>query len=183
MLAASLLVTAGTGAFADDLTRLQQQRPNDSTISNPVKIYVVETIAIRTPAEDMARIRDILSPAISDLAKSFSVSRQTIYNWLNGEQPTPEHTTRLKDLAHASDMFTEAGILVNGILLKRKVTGGKNLLEIVREGGSARDTAQLLLQIVRRETSQRERLAARFAGRTASQLSADTDLMAENDAV
>jgi hypothetical protein len=38
-----------------------------------------------------------------------------------------------------------------------------------------------LLQIARSETSQRERLATRFAGRKTSQTSADSDLMAENN--
>lgn len=181
-LAASLLISAGTGAFVDDLNRLQQQRPNDSTISSPVKIYSIETTTARTPTEDMARIRNVLSPAMSDLAKSFNVSRQTIYNWLKGEQPTPEHIARLKDLALAADLFADAGVLMNGVLLKRKVIEGKNLFENIRDGGSARDTAQLLLQIIRHEISQRERLATRYAGRT-NYHSADSDLMAENDAV
>ncbi|MHB1378282.1 MAG: hypothetical protein ACYDIB_01100 [Desulfobulbia bacterium] len=181
VLAASLLVSTGTGAFAHNISRLQQQHSNASSISNPVKIYAVEVISERTTTENMKRIRDVLSPAMSDLAKSFNVSRQTIYNWLNGEQPTSGHTARLKDLALAADMFNEAGILANGTLLKRKVVEGKNLFEIVHEGGSARDAAQLLLQIVRRETNQRERLATRFAGRTVSQYSADSDIMAADD--
>ena len=131
----------------------------------------------------MEQIRKVLSPAMSDLAKSFNVSRQTIYNWLNGEQPTPEHTARLRDLALVADIFAEAGVPVNSVLLKRKVIKGKNLFEIIREGGSIRDAAQLLLQIVRSETSQRERLTARFAGRKISQPFADSDIMAANDEV
>ena len=183
ILAASLLISAGTGAFADDLSRLQQDRTNETIISNPIKVYSVETTTVRTSAEDMERIRQILSPAMSDLAKSLNVSRQTIYNWLKGEQPTTEHTARLRDIALVADMFAEAGISVNGVLLKRKVIKGKNLFEIVRDGGSASHTAQLLLQIVRREISQRERLAARFAGRTVAQSAADSDIMAANDPV
>jgi DNA-binding transcriptional regulator YiaG len=183
ILAASLFVNAGTGAFADDLSRLQQDRKNEPIISNPIKIYTVETKSARTSAEDMEQIRKVLSPAMSDLAKSFNVSRQTIYNWLNGEQPTPEHTARLRDLALVADMFAEAGVPVNSVLLKRKVIKGKNLFGIIREGGSIRDAAQLLLQIVRSETSQRERLATRFAGRKISQPSADSDIMAANDEV
>ena len=181
--AAGLLVSAGTGAFADDLTRLQQARKTEPIISNHIRVYNVETQPARTSAEDLDQIRKILSPAMSDLAKSFNVSRQTIYNWLNGEQPTPEHTARLRDLALCADMFAEAGVSVNGVLLKRKVIKGKSLFEIIREGGSARDTGQLLLQIVRSEASQRDRLSARFAGRNVSQPSADSDTMAANDEV
>lgn len=178
-----LLASAGTGASAHDIDtgRLQQQRSTGSSISSPQKIHSVEVTSARTPTEDMERIRKCLSPAMSDLAKALNVSRQTIYNWVNGEQPTPEHTASLKDLALAADMFTEAGVSVNGILLKRKVIQGKTMFDVVREGGSARDAAQLLIQIVQRETIQREQLAARFAGRRAPHPSADSDIMAAND--
>lgn len=182
-LAASLLVAAGTGAFADDLSRIQQHRPNASTITNPIKICTVDTSITRTPSEDIERIRNVLRPAMSDLAKSFNVSRQTIYNWLNGEQPTPENTDRLKSLALVADTFADAGIAVNGILLKRKIMDGKSLFEVVQSGGSAIGAAQLMVQIVKRESEQKERLAARFAGRTASLSSADSDVMAANDVV
>ena len=183
MLLASLFVGPGTGALADDISLLRQDRKNESIISNPTKIFIAETKSARTSAENMEQIRKVLSPAMSDLAKSFNVSRQTIYNWLNGEQPTPEHTARLRDLALVADMFAEAGVPVNSVLLKRKVIKGKNLFEVIREGRSARDAAQLLLQIVRSETIQRERLAARFAGRKVFQPSADSDIMAANDEV
>jgi len=183
VLAVSMVLSAGTGAFVDDLSRLRQDRKNEPIISNPIKIYAVETASARTSAEDIEQIRKVLSPAMTDLAKSFNVSRQTIYNWLNGEQPNPAHTARLRDLALVADIFAEAGVPVNSVLLKRKVIKGKNLFEVIREGGSARDAAQLLLQIVRSETNQRERLAARFAGRKTSQPSADSDIMAANDEV
>lgn len=181
-----LLATgAGTGASAHsiDINRLHPQRSTGSNISSPAKNHSVEVTSARTPAEDLERIRKGLSPAMSDLAKSLNVSRQTIYNWLNGEPPTPEHAARLKDLALAADMFTEAGVVANGALLKRKVFQGKTLFESVREGSSARDSVQLLLQIVQREINQRERLATRFAGRTASQYFAVSDMMAANEEV
>lgn len=183
VMAAGLILSAGTGAFADDLSLLQQNRSNESIISNPVKHYAVAAACVRIPAEDLKRIREVLDPAVSDLAKCFNISRQAIYNWLNGEQPTSEHAEKLQDFAFAADMFAESGITISGTLLKRKVYDGKNMFEVIRDGGSAKEAAQLLLQIVRRETSQRELLSARFAGRTISQSSADSELMAANDEV
>jgi hypothetical protein len=183
VLAASLIVGAGTGAFADDLSRLQHNRSTESIISNPVKHYAVAATCVRTPTEDLKRIREVFDPAVSDLAKCFNISRQTIYNWLNREQPNPEHVEKLQDFALAADMFAESGITISGNLLKRKVYSDKSLFEVIRDGGSAKDAAQLLIQIVRHETSQRELLSARFAGRTISQSSADSDLMAANDEV
>jgi DNA-binding transcriptional regulator YiaG len=178
-----LVSAAGTGAFADDLTRLQQARKSEAALTNRVRPYNVEIQPARTTAEDMQQIRKVFSPAMSDLAKSFNVSRQTIYNWFNGEQPTPEHSAQLRELALVADMFAGAGISVNSTVLKRKVIKGKNLFDIIHEGGSARDAGQLLLEIVRIEASQRERMAARYAGRKSSQRSADSDFIAPNDEV
>ena len=181
VLAASLIAGTGTGAFADDLSQLQQISSRKYMVSNTVKHYAVEATSVRTPVEDLKRIREVLSPAVSDLAKCFKISRQAIYNWLNGEQPTPEHLEKLKNIALAADMFAESGIPISSHQLKRKVYNGKNLFEAIRDGESAKDLAQLLIQIIGRETSQRELLSARFAGRTIPQSSADSDLMAAND--
>ncbi len=168
VVATGLCVSLGTGVFSDDLTRLRQEQKHKQIMSHPVRVRSIEPIIERTPAEDIEQIRNVLSPAISDLAKSFNVSRQTIYNWLNGEQPTPEHTSRLRELGLVADMFDEAGIPVNGVLLKRKVIKGKSLLELIAEGGSAYDTGQLFLQILQNEQSQRDRLVARLADRRTS---------------
>ena len=78
--------------------------------------------------------------------------------------------------------MSEAAIAMTGALLKRKIVEGKNLFEILRNDGSARDAAQLLVQTVRREEDQRKRMAMRFAVRDTSARSADADFPAENDA-
>lgn len=181
VLAATMLVSVRTGAFVDDLDWWQQHRLNDAT-ADPLRAHVIEFASARTPAEDLKRIREILSPAVSDLANTFSVSRQAVYNWLNEEQPKPEHVAKLRNLAQAADLVAEAGIPITGALLKRKVIQGRNLFELARDGGSVRDAAQLLVQIVRREAEQRERMAARLAGRKTSLRSAESDFPAENDA-
>lgn len=119
----------------------------------------------RTPAENLARVRDILKPAVSDLATLFGVSRQAIYNWQAGEQPKPEHLTKLEDLAKAADIIAAEGLPHPSQLLKRKISNGQNLLDIVRAGGLASEAAQKIVQIARREEQQRKLLAVRLAGR------------------
>lgn len=182
VLAATIIVSAGTGDFVNDLDLCRQNRLKE-TMSYHLPSYSCNEVSSKTPAENIHRIREVLSSSMSDLAKSCNVSRQTIYNWLNGEQPRDEHSARLQDLALAADIIAEAGTPVNGLLLKRRMIEGKNLFEVVRDGGSARYAARLLVQIVNREASQRERLTARLAGRKSTLRSADSDLMAENDAV
>lgn len=177
-LAATLIFGPGTGAFVDDLYLLRHQQDYKS-MSRPLQVCIYK----RTPAEDLARIREVFSLAVSDLAKTFSVSRQAIYNWHKGDQPVPVHINKLRDFANAADNFAETTIPATGKLLKRKIIEGKSLLEIIQEGGSASDAILFLKEIAQTERNQREKLASRFAGRMATISSVDSDLIAENDAV
>jgi len=179
LVATAMLVGAGTGAFLDDLRLLQQYRNNDSFIGLS-RLPIIEVAPSRSPADDIERIRDVFSPGISTLSDVFGVSRQAVYNWLKGDRPKPEHAAKLRDLAQAADSLANAGIALNGPLLKRKVFEGKNIYEIVRDGGSARDAAQLLVQIVQREQQQRESLNSRFADRKGSSRSVESDFPSEN---
>jgi len=176
-----LLISTGTGAHTDALAQMQQQKLRETLISSPSIDYISEIRIARTPVEEIERVREVLKPAISDLAKCFQVSRQSIYNWLNGEQPSFIHLATLKDLALAADILSNSGFSISGYTLKRKITNGRNLLEVVQHGGSASDAAHLLIQILNKETTQRESLSARLAGRSMSQDFVDSDLMQEND--
>lgn len=135
----------------------------------------------RTPAQDLARIREVLKPAVSDLAVTLDVSRQSVYNWLNGETVAEDNATKLKDLAQAADVLDHAGITVNSALLKRKFVNGRTLLQVAQAGESARDAALQLVHIHKREVAQRERMATRFASRPKTTPSADFDLPSAND--
>lgn len=120
---------------------------------------------IRTPTENLARIRGVLKPTITELAHLFGVSRQAVYEWQSGKPAAPENAAKLDDLAKAADVLALTGIEVSAQLLRRKIAGGKSLLDVVREGGSAASVAQVLAQTLRREAKQREQLALRLAGR------------------
>lgn len=173
-------VSAGTGGRVDDFQRLRSQRAG-GVIENRLMPDTTDVVPQRTPAENVARIRDVLSPAVSDLARCFGVSRQAVYNWLNGEQPKPECAARLRDLALAADVIAESGAPVTGAVLKRRAIAGKTLFDVVREGGSARDAAHQLVRILRRERDERTRMATRLAGRKASSQPPEADFPAEND--
>lgn len=118
-----------------------------------------------SPSDKLKLIRETLKSTASELATTFHVSRQTIYNWIRGEEPKPDHAKKLEELAHASEILNEAGLAGNGLLLKRKIADGKNLLNIVEESGSGTEAAQKLIYILRTESSQRERLQRRLSER------------------
>lgn len=119
----------------------------------------------RTIAEDLDRIRTVLKPTISNLATIFGVSRQAIYNWLSGEIPVSLHADKIRDLASVVDIVAAEGITFTGQILKRKLKDGKSLFEVVRDGGSAKESAQMLVRLLRRESDQRKVMESRLANR------------------
>ena len=177
-LAGAALANLGTGAELS-IDRLQRAfSPNQIITSS-----VVGVEPERSPSENLVRIREVLSPAVSDLATAFGVTRQSVYNWANGEPIADENAVKLRDLAQAADLLAAAGIEVNAGLLKRKFANGKTLFQTVQAGESARDAASLLIQISKREAEQRDRLNARFANRPKTPATADFDLPASDDHV
>ncbi len=144
-------------------------------------VEMVEVAPIRTPAEDLTLIREVLNPTVTDLATTFGVSRQSVYNWLNSEPVADENAAKLQDLAQAADVLAHENVMVNTALMKRKFANGRTLMQVVQVGESARDAALQLVQLHKRETAQRERMAARFAKRAKTPPSADFDLPSAND--
>jgi transcriptional regulator with XRE-family HTH domain len=119
----------------------------------------------RTPAESLARIREVLKPTMLELAGLFGVSRQAVYDWQQGSQPLPLTAQRLAQLARVADVFAEARLFVEAKTLRRKIAGGGTLLDAMSSGGNAESVARKLVGTLKREASQRERLQVQLAGR------------------
>lgn len=178
MAGATTLTCLGTGGELS-LERLQRAVAKAQYAAPATEIAGIENV--RKPSEDLFRIREVFSPSVSDLATAFGVTRQSVYNWLNGGPVAEENAVKLRDLAYAADLLVDEGVTINSVLLKRKFANGKTLLQVVQVGESARDAALLFVQIHKREIAQRERLNARFANRVRSPTTADFDLPAPND--
>ena len=179
MTAASAALTGiGTGGELS-LEHLQRRAQQAQHMVSMVEVAEVEPV--RTPSENLSRIREVLNPAVSDLATTFGVSRQSVYNWLNGDPVADENAAKLQDLAQAADVLAHEGASINAALLKRKFANGRTLMQVAQAGESARDAALLLVHIHKREAAQRERMNARFANRAKTPAGADFDLPASND--
>lgn len=176
--AGATLTGIGTGG---DLSFEHLQRSTHQMQHMAYTIEVADMAPVRTPAEDLVRIREVLRPAVSELATTFGVSRQSVYNWLNGEPVAEENASKLQDLAQAADVLAHEGIEVNAALLKRKFANGRTLLQVAQAGEFARNAALQLVHLHKREVAQRERMAARFANRAKTTSSADFDLPSAND--
>ena len=137
----------------------------------------------RLPIDDLEQIRKVISPAVSDLAKALGVSRQTVYNWAKGEQPTEDHCMKLRDIASAADLFETSGITVTGAMLKRNIANGKTLLGVAQAGDCVRDAAMQFIETLRNEYDQRARFNARFSGRKPVVPSVEFTLSDMNDMI
>lgn len=164
LLAQPAIASTGTAGL-----RIIESRQPYESLSPLLKITPQESNDVqRTVAEDLNRVRTVFKPAVSDLANIFGVSRQAIYNWLSGEEPVAMHAEKIRDLASAADLVKTEGVTITGQILKRKITNGKSLFELVQDGESAKDNVTILLKLLRRESEQKKQMEQRLANRAPS---------------
>ncbi len=72
---------------------------------------------------------------------------------------------RLERLACAVATIAAHGLAQKVSVLRRKISGGKSFLELVRNGSDPEAVAHKLVRTLRRELDQRKRLDARLANR------------------
>lgn len=101
------------------------------------------------------------------LPEVFGVSRQALYNWLDGETPKEAHHAKLRQLAAAAHVFTELGFKPTSLALDRTVSQGKSLLKLLSEGADGREMAEKLVRIDRRGAASRVKLDTLLDGRRA----------------
>lgn len=123
-------------------------------------------------AKLMEQVKAGFGRTMSRLPEVFGVSRQTLYNWLEGETPKPVQQERLKQLAEAADVFEQLGLKPTSVMLDRTVSQGKSLLQLLAAGADGRDTAKKLVRIIQRSADSRNKLDE-LLGERKAKLSAD----------
>ena len=116
----------------------------------------------------MEQVRGGFGRTLSRLPEVFGVSRQTLYNWLNGETPKEQHQGKLVQLAAAARVFTEAGFKPTAPSLERTVAQGKSFVELIGQGADGKETAERLVRIEKRGAAAREKLDALLGDRSPS---------------
>jgi len=118
-------------------------------------------------AELMQVIKSGFGRTMTRLPEVFGVSRQTLYNWLNGKMPKAAHLEKLRQLASAARIFSDFGFKPTSLELDRTITRGKSLLQLLSEGADGRDSAKRLVRIVQRGNEARAGLDKILGGRKA----------------
>jgi len=124
-------------------------------------IRVVSTREDKTsPAGQLANARDGLGMTVTALCKVFDVSRQTYYNWANGDAPAASSRNLIASLSTAADLLRDLPGS-KSVLLSQPVRNGKNFWRLVSEGDNANELAQLIRDRALRRAG--ERLSVREA--------------------
>lgn len=124
-------------------------------------------------AQLMRQVKSGFGRTMSRLPEVFGVSRQTLYNWLEGETPKAVHQERLRQLAEAAKVFTDLGIKPTTSMLNRTVAQGKTFLQLMASGAEGQETARKLIRIAQRSNVSRAKLDTLLAGRRAKLSAAD----------
>jgi transcriptional regulator with XRE-family HTH domain len=124
-------------------------------------------------AELMGQVKAGFGRTMSRLPEVFGVSRQTLYNWLEGETPKVAHQERLRQLAEAAEVFAGLGIKPTTPMLDRTVAQGKSFLQLMAAGAGGQETATKLSRIVQRGNDSRAKLDRLLAGRRAKLSASD----------
>lgn len=155
-----LIGAAGTGGLEDgSYYRLRMGYQPFSILE------VVKTQEQAPFAKLMLEVKSGFGRTMTRLPEIFGVSRQSLYNWLDGETPKPVHQAKLQQLAEAARVFSEFGFKPTSSSLDRTVSQGKTLLQLLSEGADGRETAQKLVRIVTRGNESRNQLDALLGGR------------------
>jgi len=80
---------------------------------------------------------------------------------------------RLERLACAVAIIAAHGLAQRVSVLRRKISGGKSFLELVRDGSDPEAVAHILVRTLQRELDQRKRLDARLANRPRKRVDLD----------
>lgn len=106
---------------------------------------------VRSAAEHLANIRNVMDPSISDMANLFDVSRQMVYKWIaGGSEPREASLKRIQELSRVADLFAQAQLDRPGNLLKMKAFNGKCLLDLLKENTDIQEPASALIAEARK---------------------------------
>ena len=158
---------SGTGGTEDVRFILLRQGYSPFTVVNVENPKPVEAASLHAPFADlMKNIQSAFGRTMSQLPAVFGVSRQTLYNWLDGELPRDKHKDKIIQLAAAANVFAASGFKPTSLALERTVIQGKSFIALIGEGADGKEMAEHLVQIEKRAADSRSKLNALIGEKT-----------------
>ena len=116
-------------------------------------INVIPAINNQTPSIPstytslMEDIHEGFGRTFSHLSSIFGVSRQTLYNWLSGDNPKINHQQKIIELSTAANIFVARGFKPTTQNISRILTKGVSFKEFIKSGGAGKEAAEKLIQL------------------------------------
>jgi len=126
-----------------------------------------------TASEKLATIRDVFKLPVTRVAELFGVTRQAVHDWQNGKQLSDSNAVKLDNVSRTAEVLQLSGLSVSSLMLGRKLTGGKTLLDIAAEGGDAEGAAHKLVAMLRNEAQRRKRISESLAAQRTTGVATD----------
>lgn len=136
----STLPVGGTGSVFDMSRAADWRKMVEARVPFRVDVEAADDSQelrpdLRSASQHLANVRQVLNPAIADLATVFGVSRQAIYKWIGGEAtPEPGKVERIRALSQAADAFRDSGISRASAIPKMKAFDGRSLMDLAAAG-------------------------------------------------
>lgn len=161
----------GTGGAATQHFWAQDLGYRPHVVVVPAREHVATPVAPHTAL--MQDVRRGFGRTMSRLPEVFGVSRQTLYNWLDGETPKTAHQARLQQLAAAALVFEQMGVKPTTAMLDRPLHSGQSFLQLMAAGADGDATARQLLRVHGQQASARAKLDALLGPRKSRPAASD----------
>ncbi|MDX7797973.1 helix-turn-helix transcriptional regulator [Aeromonas caviae] len=104
----------------------------------------VGSIDIRSTQQHLENIKKVFTPAVSDLAKMFGVSRQAVYKWISGSAaPESDNALKINRLSEIADKASSSGVERTDYLLNIRAFKGQSMLDLFAKDSNGVDDAQV----------------------------------------
>ena len=91
-----------------------------------------DLIDSRSPANDLANIRDVFAIDMSDLAILLGITRPTASAWLKGDEPNSEAIPHIQRLSNIADRVKNMNISRLDKLVHCPLSNGRSLFDILK---------------------------------------------------
>ena len=161
--ATTAAIPVNTSDYADG-ANLLEKLDRGSSYRQPQAPQLMKQIGLSAES-NLAHIKSVIQPTVTELAIAMNVSRQSIYDWQSGSKITSENFEKLTELSLAADEFANVERQVVHSLLRRRIAG-RNFFARVQGGESAIDVAKKLIEIAGIELQQRVAVSEQLKSRS-----------------
>lgn len=144
------------GTITDNTIKSKSNWVYDKSYSFP-EVDVEEITIVNTADEELVSIKKYLGLTTTDIAKLIGVTRPTVYSWLKGKDPKPEHIAKINLLKEQADKVSSIELTGMNKLVRRPLKAGGSLIDLISRGEDIDAALEELKVLSQRESENRRK--------------------------